>query len=51
MERRTFTHLALIVSDVDASTDFYGRYAGMEIVHERALSQRLLSNEGYRGGS
>jgi len=35
MQHRTLTHLALAVADLDASTDFYHRFAGMEIVHER----------------
>jgi len=30
------THVALPVSDVDATAAFYARYAGMEIVHRRA---------------
>lgn len=29
------THLALVVSDVDASVAFYARYARMEVVHQR----------------
>ncbi len=30
-----FTHVAFVVRDLDKSIDFYGRYAGMEIVHRR----------------
>lgn len=30
-----FSHIALTVRDVDASTTFYARYAGMEVVHQR----------------
>jgi catechol 2,3-dioxygenase-like lactoylglutathione lyase family enzyme len=30
-----FTHVALLCGDVDASVDFYARYARMETVHER----------------
>lgn len=29
------THVALTVRDVDASVAFYGRYAGMRVVHSR----------------
>jgi catechol 2,3-dioxygenase-like lactoylglutathione lyase family enzyme len=29
------SHLALVVHDLDASIDFYRRYAGMRVVHER----------------
>jgi catechol 2,3-dioxygenase-like lactoylglutathione lyase family enzyme len=29
------THIALTVSDLDASIAFYARYAGMKVVHER----------------
>ena len=29
------THVALLVADVDASIDFYARYASMEVVHRR----------------
>lgn len=29
------THVALLVRDPAASIDFYGRYAGMEVVHRR----------------
>lgn len=38
MDRSTFTHLALIVADADASVDFYRRYLNMEVVHERTES-------------
>jgi lactoylglutathione lyase len=30
-----FTHLALVVRDMDTSIDFYTRYAGMRVVHDR----------------
>ena len=30
------THIALPVSDLDASLDFYARYADMHVVHRRA---------------
>ncbi len=30
-----FTHVALAVADPDASIDFYGRFAGMQVVHRR----------------
>ena len=30
-----FTHVALLVSDLDASVAFYAKYARMEIVHQR----------------
>lgn len=33
---RGLTHVALPVTDVDASVDFYRRYAAMEIVHSRS---------------
>jgi catechol 2,3-dioxygenase-like lactoylglutathione lyase family enzyme len=29
------THIALPVTDLEASTAFYSRYAGMEVVHRR----------------
>ncbi len=29
------THIGLMVKDVDASIDFYSRYAGMEVIHRR----------------
>lgn len=29
------THIALVVSDIDASVAFYGTYARMSVVHER----------------
>ncbi len=31
-----FTHVALTVKDAAASVAFYGRYASMQVVHERA---------------
>ena len=31
----TLTHLAMQVPDVDQAADFYARYCGMEVVHER----------------
>jgi len=30
-----WTHIALAVRDVDASADFYARYAGLRLVHRR----------------
>ena len=30
-----FTHLALVVRDMDASIAFYSRYAGMHVIHDR----------------
>ena len=30
-----FTHLALQVRDVNKSVDFYQRYAGMQVIHQR----------------
>ena len=39
----SLTHLALHVSDLDASIAFYERYAGMRIVHDRAAkAQRVV---------
>jgi catechol 2,3-dioxygenase-like lactoylglutathione lyase family enzyme len=35
MTDRGLTHVALPVADVDASVDFYGKYAEMRVVHER----------------
>lgn len=35
MTDRSFVHLALLVSDLEASISFYGRYAGLEVVHRR----------------
>ena len=31
-----FTHVALLVGDLDASIGFYARYADMQVVHQRA---------------
>lgn len=39
------THIALQVSDINKSIDFYSRYAAMEIVHERIdsdLGKRIV---------
>jgi catechol 2,3-dioxygenase-like lactoylglutathione lyase family enzyme len=36
---RGLTHVALPVTDVDASVDFYRRYAQMEVVHSRRDDQ------------
>jgi len=39
------THIALQVSDLDKSIDFYSRYAAMQIVHERVdrdLGKRIV---------
>lgn len=33
--RPVLTHLALAVADLDASIDFYARYCGMQVVHDR----------------
>ncbi|MSE18766.1 VOC family protein, partial [Pantoea agglomerans] len=30
-----FTHLALQVRDLEKSVDFYQRYAGMQVIHQR----------------
>jgi catechol 2,3-dioxygenase-like lactoylglutathione lyase family enzyme len=30
-----FTHLALVVRDIDASIAFYSRYAAMRVIHDR----------------
>lgn len=30
-----FTHLALQVRDIEKSVDFYQRYAGMQVIHQR----------------
>jgi len=35
MNNSSFTHVALVVADLDASVEFYRRYAAMELVHER----------------
>jgi catechol 2,3-dioxygenase-like lactoylglutathione lyase family enzyme len=35
------THIALTVSDLDASIAFYARYAAMEVVHERKDTTRV----------
>jgi lactoylglutathione lyase len=32
---RGFSHLALQVRDIERSIDFYQRYAGMQVIHER----------------
>src|SRR5262245_17361785 len=36
---RGLTHVALPVRDVEASLDFYDRYAGMTVVHRRRDDQ------------
>ncbi len=36
------THVALTVRDVDASLAFYGRYAGMRVVHARGEPGRRV---------
>jgi len=33
--RASLTHIALRVKDVDASIEFYRRYAGLHVVHDR----------------
>jgi catechol 2,3-dioxygenase-like lactoylglutathione lyase family enzyme len=33
---RGLTHVALPVTDLERSIDFYGRYAGLKVVHRRA---------------
>ena len=33
-----FSHVALAVSDLDASIEFYSKYANMRVVHRRAQS-------------
>ena len=38
-----FTHIALLVSDVDSTADFYVKYCGLNV-----LSRRLDPNTGYR---
>ncbi len=35
------THIALTVSDLDASIEFYARYAAMKVVHQRADATRV----------
>lgn len=35
-----FTHVALLVTDLDASIAFYARYADMEVVHRRGENRR-----------
>ena len=35
MVDRGFTHVALPVTDLSASIDFYARYAAMKVVHQR----------------
>lgn len=37
--RPVLTHLALAVGDLDASIDFYGRYCGMQVVHDRGVGR------------
>jgi catechol 2,3-dioxygenase-like lactoylglutathione lyase family enzyme len=42
---RGLTHVALPVRDVDASIDFYRRFAGMDVVHSRrdpATDERVV---------
>ena len=35
MPASSFTHIALVVENLDASVDFYRRYAALRVVHER----------------
>jgi len=43
----TLTHVALHVVDIDASADFYQRYCGMQVIHERDEGQiRWLAEPG-----
>jgi catechol 2,3-dioxygenase-like lactoylglutathione lyase family enzyme len=39
-----FTHVALLVSDVDKIADFYIKYCGLKV-----LNRRMDPNTGYRG--
>jgi len=36
------THVALVVSDVDASVAFYERFAGMQVVHRRRDASEVV---------
>ena len=37
-----FTHIALEVSDMDRSLDFYGRYAALAVVHRRPRTDAAM---------
>lgn len=39
------THVALAVTDSDASADFYGRFAELSVVHRRPTDDPSLSGE------
>ena len=50
--RPTLTHIALMVRDIDASTEFYRRYCGMKPVHDRGSDQERtvwLAEPGREG--
>lgn len=34
-----FTHVALVCTDAERTIDFYGRYAGMTVIHDRRGTQ------------
>ncbi|MGB8691653.1 MAG: VOC family protein [Microcoleus sp.] len=40
---RGLTHIALPVSDVDRSIEFYSKYAGMQVVHRRIDAEAGVS--------
>jgi catechol 2,3-dioxygenase-like lactoylglutathione lyase family enzyme len=51
MTDRSFIHLALVVADLDASVDFYTRYAAMKVVyhrHDKGGGQTAWLNDGKR---
>ena len=38
----SLTHLAMHVPDVDAMIDFYDRYCGMRVIHERSSEEKKI---------
>ena len=51
MRDRSFIHLAIVVSDLEASIAFYERYAGLRVVHrrhDRGGGETAWMNDGAR---
>ncbi|WP_027859052.1 VOC family protein [Marinobacterium jannaschii] len=42
MKAPSMTHLALHVADIDACLDFYRRYCGMKVIHQRQAGNQQI---------